>query len=400
MAKLSKSAVEQAKIKDRDYFLWDDEIKGFGCNILASGEKRTYYFLYYSPTTKKKAKIKIGCHGNVTVDFARKKALEFSHLVASGIDPRDKKKQEIIQEKKSILLKDFFPIYMERHAQHHNEPNTLRANRQQFKNHLQPFFGDKKLDSITRQDVFEFKNRLSSRKTTFNRSFILLKAMFNKAILWGYLTQTINPCEGVDKYPEIARETFLTDKQIARIKGILASYETSTDVGKYVIGAIELLLYTGCRRNEVLKLKWSNVQLDQDCIHFKKAKIGEKETKTDEKIVPLNALSKAVIERMERRPNNPYVFCGKKPGSHLVGLNPIWGNILKQLEKEEGLMAKRFRVHDLRHTFASVAIKSGLGLYQVSKLLGHRNVQTTTRYAHIGKEELVKNAKLMESVFG
>ncbi len=81
MPKLTKAYVEQSLRKDKSYFIWDDEIKGFGCEILKGG-KKTYTFLYYSPVSKKKARIKIGCHGNVTVDFARKKALEFSHLVA------------------------------------------------------------------------------------------------------------------------------------------------------------------------------------------------------------------------------------------------------------------------------------------------------------------------------
>lgn len=108
MAKLTKTLVEQAKHQDKDYFLWDDEIKGFGCLILASGAKRTYYFMYRSPSCKTKAKVKIGCHGNVTIDFARKKALEFSHLVASGIDPRDKKRKPSLEESIQQLLEEFY----------------------------------------------------------------------------------------------------------------------------------------------------------------------------------------------------------------------------------------------------------------------------------------------------
>lgn len=393
MPKLTKTLIEQSPAKEKDYCLWDEEIKGFGCNI-CSGGKKTYYFLYYSPASKKKARIKIGCHGNITVDAAREKALELSLLVFKGIDPRDQKKQD----EKSLLLKDFFPIYMEKHSQHYNQPNTIRANYQQFTNHLRPFFGDKRLDCITQKDVFAFKDSLSSQKATFNKGFIILKSIFTKAILWGYLTDKSNPCNGVDKYPDSPREIFLTETQIASLQKILCTYEPSSSVGRYVIGAIEMLLYTGCRKSEVLKLKWADVDLDQNCIHFKKAINGINQTKTGEKIVPLNTLSRAVVERMERRSDNPYVFCGLKPRSHLSDVHPIWGKVLKQLKKE-GLQAKSFRVHDLRHTFASVAIKSGLGLYQVSKLLGHSNVQTTMRYAHIEREELVRSAKIMESAF-
>ena len=111
MPKLTKTLVEQSTPKSKDYLVWDDEIKGFGCRVFKGG-KKTYVFYCYSPTTRKKTNIKIGCHGNITIDLARKKALELSLLVASGIDPRDQKKQEALEEKQSILFEEFFQIFI------------------------------------------------------------------------------------------------------------------------------------------------------------------------------------------------------------------------------------------------------------------------------------------------
>ena len=391
MAKLTKNLVEQAKVKDKNYYLWDNEIKGFGCLILASGEKRTYYFLYYSPTTKKKAKIKIGCHGNVTVDFARKKALEFSHLVASGVDPRDQKREQKVQaekdEKEGILFQEFVEIFKQKHINIYHKPSTVKADISRLKNHIQPFFGEKKLNSIKRQDILAFKDSLTHYQTTYNRSISLLSSIFTKAILWGYRTDGINPCAGVSKYKEDKKERFLTEAELEALKEKLNSYQSLRPEGPYVLGAIQLINYTGCRKSEILTLKWEDVQLDQDCIHLKDSKNGK------QKIVPLHSLSKAVLEQMKPRTNNPYVFCGRKPGAHLTDPKKTWSKIRKELGLED------VRMHDLRHTFASMAIKAGLGLYQVAKLLGHSNVQTTMRYAHIEREELVKNANIVEALY-
>jgi integrase len=390
MAKLTKSLVEQAKPQDKDYFLWDDEIKGFGCRILKGG-KKTYVFFCYSPTTKKKTNIKIGCHGNITIDFARKKALELSLLVASGIDPRDQKKEQKAKaekdEKEGILFQEFVEIFKEKHMNVYYKPSTLKICSYLFKNQILPFFTNKKLNSITKQDIFAFQNVHLQHKTTCNRCLDTIRIIFTKAILWGFRTDGINPCAGVSKYKENKKERFLTEEELEALKEKLNSYQSLRPEGPYVLGAIQLINYTGCRKSEILTLKWEDVQLDQDCIHLKDSKNGK------QKIVPLHSLSKAVLEQMKPRTNNPYVFCGRKPGAHLTDPKKTWSKIRKELGLED------VRMHDLRHTFASMSIKAGLGLYQVAKLLGHSNVQTTMRYAHIEREELVKNANIVEALY-
>jgi len=392
MPKLTKTYVEGLKAIDKPVTAWDQgsgNVSGFCIQVYPSG-KKTYYYVYRTKGDRKKKRITLGTHGQITCEKAREDAQRYAGDVAHRVDPVEKEREKAEQKKevdpKDLLFKDFLPIFIERHSRVYNELTTLQVNEQQFNTHILPFFGDKKLRSIIREDVFKFKDSLNHYRPTCNRCLKLLSCVFNKAILWGYRAEGLNPCYGVPKYKDNKKERFLNNSELSQLTKTLNMQEQFGIDSAYVLGAIQMLTYTGCRKREILTLKWADVQLDQNCIHFKKSKTGEK-------IIPLNNLSKAVLENIERQPGNPYVFCGKKPGRHLTDVKKRWFKIRKMLAIED------VRMHDLRHTFASMAIKSGLGLYQVSKLLGHKNIQTTMRYAHIEKEELVKSAKAVEAVF-
>lgn len=392
MPRLTKTYVEGLKAIDKPIIAWDQgsgNVSGFCVQIYPSG-KKTYYYVYRTKGDRKKKRITLGTHGQITCEKAREDAQRYAGDVAHRVDPVEQEKQKAEQKKeadpKDVLFKDFLPIFIEKHCKVYYKSKTLEIDAYRLKNHILPFFGDKKLRSITRQDILAFKEHLTNHHVTYNRCISFLSSAFNKAILWDYLPKGINPCYGINKYKENKKERFLDKSELEKLTSLLNMQEEFGIDSSYVLGAIKMLIYTGCRKSEVLTLKWADVQLDQNCIHLKDSKTGEK-------IVPLNSLSKAVLENMERKSDNPYVFCGKKPRTHLTDVKKRWFKIRKMLGIED------VRMHDLRHTFASMAIKSGLGLYQVSKLLGHSNVQTTMRYAHIEKEELVKSAKAVEAVF-
>ena len=392
MPRLTKTYVEGLKAVDKPITAWDQgsgNVSGFCVQVYPSG-KKTYYYVYRTKGDRKKKRITLGTHGQITCEKAREDAQRYAGDVAHRVDPvvkeREKEEQKKTEDSKDLLFKDFFPIFIEKHCKVYYASATLNTDYYRIKNQILPFFGDKHLNTITRQDILAFQSSLAQYQTTYNRCISLLSCAFNKAILWGYRTDGINPCTGVTKYKENKKERFLNNGELNNLTTTLDKQRAWNTKSSYVLGAIQMLAYTGCRKSEILTLKWADVQLDQNCIHFKKSKTGEK-------IVPLNSLSKAVLESIERQPDNPYVFCRRKPGRHLTDVKKRWTKIRKMLDIED------VRMHDLRHTFASMAIKSGLGLYQVSKLLGHRNIQTTMRYAHIEKEELVKSAKTVESLY-
>ena len=137
---------------------------------------------------------------------------------------------------------------------------------------------------------------------------------------------------------------------------------------------------------EILSLKWSDVFLEDEYIHLQDSKTGAK-------TFPLNSNAITVLNNLKRDSCNPYVFHGRSPGSHLRKIDTTWSNIRKLAGISD------VRIHDLRHSFASLALKKGVDLYTVSKLLGHKNIATTTRYAHLELEHLKRATNIVAEGF-
>ena len=386
MPKLTKAVIDCSFAKDKNYIIWDTEIKGFGCQVLKSGTTKTYVFYYWSPITKKKGYVKIGCHGNITVDFARNAAKKLAAAVASGIDPKKEKEEKIIEEKQSILFSDFFEIFKNKHVLVAYKDKG-RNNIGYAKVHILPFFGQKRLDEISPKDIRNFLDSLAHISTTANRCFALLSMAFKKAEDWEHLPPRSNPCTGVDKYKENQKQRFLSDAELKRLEESLIQQKKEQPGSYCTDNALFMILYTGCRAGEVLSLKWENVHLKDSYIHLP-------DTKTGEGARPLNQKAIDLLSAMTPKEGNPYVFYGKVPGQPVVEIKTAWKTILKRA----GI--KDFRIHDLRHSFASFALKKGVPLVHISKLLGHRNIATTMRYAHLELEQLKESTNIVNQVFG
>ena len=386
MPKLTKAIIDYSQPKEKNYIVWDTEIKGFGCQILKSGTTKTYVFYYWSPVTKKKGYVKIGCHGNITVDFARNAAKKLAAMVASGIDPKKEKEERIVAEKQSILFADFFEVFKEKHILV-SYKDKGQNNMGYAKLHILPYFGHRKLDEIVSKDIRDFLDSLSHIPITANRCFALLSVTFKKAEDWEYLPPRSNPCTGVNKYKENKKQRFLSDAELKRLEESLMQ-QLKEQPGSYcTVKAIFMILYTGCRVSEILNLKWENVHLHDQYIHLP-------DTKTGEGARPLNQKAIDLLSSMKRQAGNPYVFYGKVPGQPVIEIKRAWKTILKRAD------IKDFRIHDLRHSFASFALKKGVPLVHVSKLLGHRNIATTMRYAHLELEQLKESTNIVNQVFG
>ena len=386
MPKLTKAIIDYSSPKEKNYIVWDTEIKGFGCQILKSGSKKTYVFYYWSPLTKKKGYVKIGCHGNITVDFARNAAKKLAAAVASGLDPKKEKEEKLTLEKQSILFRDFFEDFKTKHILVAYKDQG-RNNMGYAQSHILPYFGQRKLDEISSKDVRSFLDSLAHISTTANRCFALLSMAFKKAEDWEYLPPRSNPCTGVNKYKENKKQRFLSDAELKRLENSLIEQQKLQPASYCTVNAIFMILYTGCRVSEILNLKWENVHLSDSYIHLP-------DTKTGEGARPLNQKAIDLLSSMTPKEGNPYVFYGKVPGQPIVEIKRAWGTILKRAD------IKDFRIHDLRHSFASFALKKGVPLVHVSKLLGHRNIATTMRYAHLELEQLKESTNIVNQVFG
>jgi integrase len=186
-----------------------------------------------------------------------------------------------------------------------------------------------------------------------------------------------NPARLVEFNREVKRERLLTPDEAAALGSAL---EASRDrESPWTIAAILLLLFTGARRGEILGLEWAAIDLEAGTARLRDSKTGAK-------TLFLSAAARAVLERLPRRPDNPYVICGEIKGKPLIGLPRAWRRIRKRAGLDD------LRLHDLRHAFASAAASRGTPLLTIGKLLGHSQPSVTNRYAHLASAPLVEVA--------
>ncbi|GAO97502.1 tyrosine recombinase XerD [Caedimonas varicaedens] len=386
MPKLTNKLIDASLTKQKDYIVWDDEVKGFGCRILPTGYK-TYVFFYTSPLTRKYSYLKIGIHGNISADVARKKAKNLSTDIVNGLDPKEQKKALQIKEQHFLSFEDFFEIFRQKYILEKHKPSTIHRDEHRINKYILPFFGKKKIGAIIQDDVISFVSSMKHARGNCNKCLILLSTAFNQAEKWGYREKNTNPCQGVEKSPDKKMERFLSKEEYERLERILSEQEKISHSSPYTIAAIRMLLYTGCRCGEILTLKWSDVFMEEGYIHLQDSKTGAK-------TFPLNSKAIDLLKNLKKDSANLYVFHGKTPGSHLSKIETTWHKVRHLAGIPD------VRIHDLRHSFASFALKKGVDLYTVSKLLGHKNIATTTRYAHLELEHLKKATNKVAEVFG
>ena len=183
-----------------------------------------------------------------------------------------------------------------------------------------------------------------------------------------------NPAHGIKRPPVRKMERFLSEQEFARLATALAA-EASASNTSYPSAAIKLLLLTGCRRSEILNLLWQEVDFEHQCLRLPDSKTGAK-------IIYLNAPALAILGSLPKDTGNPYVIAGNRRDSRVVGIDKVWVRIRKNAGLED------VRLHDLRHSFASVGAVGGLSLPIIGALLGHKHAATTSRYAHLSADPI------------
>nr|WP_314444597.1 site-specific integrase [uncultured Sphingomonas sp.] len=197
---------------------------------------------------------------------------------------------------------------------------------------------------------------------------------------WGWRPQGTNPCRYVQKYPERSRTRYLTSEELARIGASMRDLVRSGEIQPSAANALKLLLLTGARLNEVLSAKW-------DWIAWDKQIIALPDSKTGEKPIYLSQAAISVLKsQKESMLSNIYVFPGRSTG-HMVNLRKPWTRLCAHAGIEG------VRLHDLRHTAASIAVGQGASLPVVGRLLGHTQAQTTLRYAHVDADPALRAAE-------
>ena len=196
---------------------------------------------------------------------------------------------------------------------------------------------------------------------------------------WGMVPDGTNPCREIVKYRARKRERFLTDGEFRRLGRVLGEAVSEGKVSVHAAAAIRLLMLTGCRCNEVLTLQWQDVDLEANELRLR-------ESKTGPRAVPLSPAAVKVLAGLPRVPGNPWVIPGQKPDTHMTNLDDQW----RIVRERAGI--ENVRIHDCRHSFASRALALGESLPVIAKLLGHSQIRTTARYAHLARASVRASA--------
>ena len=236
-----------------------------------------------------------------------------------------------------------------------------------------PSFGRQSIGQVKRADIARLHHEMRAKPYQANSTLAMLSKFFGWAEMHGLRPDGSNPCRHVEKYREKRRERFLSQAELGRLGDALRIAERDKSSSPWVIAAVRLLTFTGMRRNEILTLRWEHVSEERESFCLPDSKTGQK-------VVHLNAPALAVLQSIPRLALNPYVICGEKPGHHLVNLEKPWRRIRKAAQLDD------VRLHDLRHSFASVAASGGQSLIVIGKMLGHSQPATTARYAHLADD--------------
>jgi integrase len=366
MPKLTKRIVDTAKTKESEYFIWDDDIPGFGLRVLPSGSKR--YVVQYR-VSRRSRRISLGPSSVLTCEQARNRAIGIIAAARNGEDPA----AERDAGRKAITVKELAERFDTEHIAIRLKPGTAKEYRRNLRRFILPALGRLTVTGINRADVAKFHHDIRHIPYQANRCLEVISKMFSLAELWGLRLDGTNPRKHIRKYPEEKRERFLSTAELRRVGEVLKEMEAEGVELPSAILAVRLLILTGCRLNEIMTLKWDYVDLDEKMLCLPDSKTGAK-------IVHLGQPAVEHLTAADRIEDNPWVITGTLEGKRLSDLQPFW----RRVRARAGL--KDARIHDLRHTFASTAVASGQSLPMIGKLLGHTQVQTTARYAHLAAE--------------
>ena len=403
-AKISKRTVDSLQPAERDQFVWDTELPGFGVKVTPKGSR--IYLLQYGQG-RRVHRITIGRHGvDMTSEQARTNAQRLRGLVAAGEMPT----HAGAKRSEDVTIAELGQRYLDEYATAHKKPSGIAQDRRNLENHLVPLIGKLRVGAVERADVARVMRDVAAGKTAkdektkrqgrrivrggeivANRVQALLSKMFALAEDWKLRSEGRNPCRGVRRYAERKVERFLSSDELARLGAALMSEtkrvaqqqratETSSKRGPdgtkaASIAALRLLLLTGCRVGEVLSLRWQHVDLERRLLLLPDSKTGAK-------AVFLSKAAVDLIGSLKWDPMPEYLFTGDRPGKPIVSLRKTWKRVCKAAKIDD------IRLHDLRHSYASVGAAGGLSLPVIGALLGHSQPSTTARYAHLAASPL------------
>jgi integrase len=405
--KLTKTVVDRLPVTGQDYVAWCSDLVGFGVRVRPSGSRSFVCQYRLGGRNSVARKVTIGSVTKLTVDAARAEARRILANAELGTDLGAEKAAKNAE----MTVAELCDLYL-REGVSKKQASTIKTDRSRIERHIKPLIGRKRIGSVTGPDIERLLRDIANGKTAIDqkgeiprsrsivrggegaatRTVRLLGGIFSWAVANGFLKE--NPRRGVATFKDGKGERFLSTDETVRLGEVLREAETiglpwaENDganakhrlkdkakarevISPYVTAAIRLLILTGCRVGEILNLQWKDVDLENGVLNIRQSKTGAKK-------VLLAAPAAKVIADL--KPLSSYVIAGADPNKPRSDLKRPWQRILQY----SGL--GHLRLHDLRHSYASVGAASGMGLPVIGKLLGHASPTTTNRYAHLADD--------------
>lgn len=353
--------------------LFDSRTKGFIAEVRAN--LITFYYRYEDQRGRSR-EIKLGRLGDVSLEQARKRAEQLKAETSLGGDPvANSDRLRAIPSVAAFIEQRYMPHVVERLRSHANVKAYCRR--------IVASMGDKRLDEVTAADISNLRRRLIEVKlsnASVNRHLATCRNAFNLALKW-QLYEGRNPAASPGMLPEKSRDLYLTALETQALVKAL-----DMEPNRSAAAALMMLIVTGARKQEILKARWEQIDFDRHLLTVPRAKSGKP------RHVPLSEVAvRVLVTQLQRRKKEDagWVFPGKFEGKPLENVRCAWD----RARKTAGI-TQNTRIHDLRHSFASILANNGVPLNEIGIILGHSQLSTTTRYAHHAPQRLVATATI------
>ena len=350
--RLTQRRVDALKPRRKARDVRDAELKGYGVRVMPSGARR--YFIHTQHRGQRIWKT-IGDAAVLTESAARTRARTMLAALRDGVKPGTEASGETPFE---TVAEEVFARYGRRW-----KPRTLDVNRNYLRRQILPFFEGRPIAAIAREDVQRWFRSLHATPAAANRSAPIVSVIMQQAEAWGYRPENSNPCKGIRRYRPGRCERFLSPEEYRRLAEVLERHEADRP---FHVAAVRLVALTGCRKSELLTLEWR---------FYRDGNLHLADSKTGPRTIWLCRAARDVLDGLPRRTR--FVFPMKSRRASREWLNGFWS----RARKKAGIAD--VRLHDLRHTYASMALLNGESIRAVGRLLGHEKPSTTLKYAHL-----------------
>ena len=365
--RLTQQRVNSIKSRPRQFTIRDAQLRGFGVRVLPSGAKR--YFIHSQHKGVRVWK-DIGDASSLTLIEARVRAVSILASLRKG--------EPIVAQKETQF--EVVADEVLRRYKRHWKPRTYQVSLNYFENHILPWFRGRLIGDIGRHDVQRWFASLHATPAAADRSAPVLSVIMKQAEAYGYREEGSNPCVGIKRYRRRGRERFLSADELRRLDRALRRHETGHPTETAII---RLLVLTGCRKGEVFSLRWAD---------YRENKLFLLDSKTGPRTVWLSSAARNELDRLPR--GKRWIFPSKRTRGPVSTVDPVWHSV----RDEAGL--NDVRLHDLRHTYASIALNEGETILTIGKLLGHRDPETTLKYTHLTDAAVQAAADSMGPLLG